>query len=251
MILPDFPPKVTEARLSVTASAQPFCPRLRKFYSENPDQFKGEVSMQGEIYMSMGNVGHEVLQTWYADNCEVYGDWLCPICNYKKSYCTRPPHKHKLVWREAKYPLAGLERNTKADMVIKESDNLYHLYEFKFVARMPAKPKRQHFLQANLTTLALIQHGLQVEDFTIIYFSFDGKQRQQFRYPFDLDLATIQAGLMLPDCPTEIGICKSPDSWYCDFASICFKDGYQGKWLCEHPDIKLQIEKLYWPEIYE
>ena len=249
-ITPDqFPAEAFRSKLNVVASNQPFCPRMRKFWEEHPEWFDDSSSIDLEIYGEMGTAGHEVLQRWYAKHTKAFGNWRCPTCKSFFQYTLKPEHKHELNWEEAKYAMEGLERNTKADMVILEDDELYHVYEYKFVATMPGtRAKRTHYLQANLTTEAVSQAGLKMGDFRILYRSFDGKQSKLFVYPFDRNLAELQKALMHPDQSREIGICKSPDSWYCGFADTCFKDGYQGQWLAYNPEIARALEALYWPQ---
>jgi hypothetical protein len=244
-----FPAEAYRGQLSVTASNQPSCPRMRKFWAEHPEWFDDVESMDLEIYGVMGTAGHEVLQRWYARHAQAFGNWRCPTCKSFFQHTLRPEHKHELNWEEAKYAMVGLERNVKADMVLLEDDNLYHVYEYKFVATMPStRAKRPHYLQANLTTEAVSQIGLPMGDFRIYYRSFDGKRTQMFEYAFNKPLADLQIALMHPGQDQEIGICKSPDSWYCGFVDTCFKDGYQGKWLANNPQIAAALEALYWPQ---
>lgn len=245
----DFPAEAYRSQLSVTASNQPFCPRMRKFWTEHPEWFDDSSKIDLEIYGEMGTAGHEVLQRWYARHAQAFGNWRCKTCKSFFQFTLRPDHKHELEWEEPKFALTGLERNTKADMILLEDDGLYHLYEFKFVVQLPqTRAKRTHFLQANLTHEAIRQSGLPVGDFRIYYRTFDGKQSRMFPYAPDKYLVDLQMTLMHPDQHQDIGICKTPDSWYCGFADVCFKDGYQGRWLAANPQIAAALDALYWPQ---
>jgi hypothetical protein len=46
----------------------------------------------------------------------------------------------------------------------------------------------------------------------------------------------------------DIGICKTAGNWDCPFTAECFKDGAQGQWWDQHPEITKHLEKLSWPD---
>ena len=253
-MLKTLPAPKFQAEILRYASAQPFCPKAEHFAKLYPELMQDCDDVYGELYREMGKALHSVVQRRIGDAYNCFGYWQCPTCGKHWNKSWKPEHEHPVSYqtpKESKYPVPGVGCNCKPDIIVATQYNPFKLalIEIKGCVSQLDRPKRSHYLQANLTAYSFaVSTGYDLQDFALLYIPRGNcYQDQTFWFKRDDELAKLLIHLMSPGV-TQIGICKNPGSWDCPFSSICFKDGEQGKWWVDNPEISSKLEQLYWPE---
>lgn len=226
-------------------SLQPFCP-MAFIYSQKEPVIEDR-TFPSLLRMNFGNSSHDLFQQAISKRFDCFGDWVDPKGVEWKH--RSKPNLPDLKYQETHFPIPGVSRNTKPDMLINFGDlskGAYSLLEIKCVGKRPGvRPDRKHFLQANLTAYCVSQE-IPVTDFFIVYLDrVDPNLSTWTRYPVDVELAQIQLELMTGKIP--MGICSCPGDWWCPFMEKCFSEGQSQKWA-SLPEQARKLEKLKWPE---
>jgi hypothetical protein len=198
-------------------SGLPFCPIKKIFLSQ-----KTEVeTVVNEIFKESGNTIHAVIQERFASKFTCWGNWVCAECNQEAGMQTRPEHIHHLKYTEAKVPIPNHNRHCKPDMVI-QVNGVWVLLEFKSTGWIPDdRPRREHWLQANLTTYAISQY-LPISWFAVIYIDRGTPKYSKMSDYYAVDEKVAELCIELMNGTRKHGICNHRDQWKCEFTDTCF-----------------------------
>lgn len=235
--------ELSEKNFKPIPSMQPFCPTA--FILSQKEPVVEQLSFGSRLRMEFGNSSHDFFQQAISKRFPCFGDWV-DSKGIEWKHRARPEGK-EFKYQETIFPIPGVGRNTKPDMLINFDlpQGAFSLLEIKCVGKRPTlQPDRKHYLQANLTAYCVSQE-IPCSDFFIVYIDrVDPNESTWTRYPLDLELAQIQIELMTGKIP--MGICSCPGDWWCPFTEKCFLAGQSQKWS-ENPELARKLEKLKWP----
>lgn len=220
----------------IRGSNQPFCPR--KYWLTKQNGLTRNTSINSKLYLEMGKVVHNVIQSFIAQHVEVYCKWFCSQCGKTLPYdwYTANPVccDIKMIYEEysAKHSEIGL-MNMHVDGIVKINGTPCVL-EIKTTNKDIKIPDNGYKLQANLYC-NLLNSLLGTEIYIIMYIKRGNLERQYFPYYMDKHVFAIQKYLyelaLWSDQTNEIpgGICIDKPDRFCSFKDICFKYGEPDK----------------------